>query len=154
MTRRNEKISALLLRSIQQVVARGLSDPRVRGLITVTDVTVSPDLAEARVLVSVLPESSQDLTLHGLQAAATHLRREVGELVDLRRMPQLIFRADRRLKTEASILDALNKVAQERQEHGGQHPGWSGGESTRGQQSDSGAQPPPPEPGTQKGPHA
>ncbi|MCC6425563.1 MAG: 30S ribosome-binding factor RbfA [Phycisphaerales bacterium] len=126
MNRRMEKISASLLRAIQEVLARGLADPRIRGLITVTDVTVAPDLSEARVMVSVLPQSAQELTLHGLQAAAVHLRREVGELIDMRRMPQLLFRVDTRLKKEATVLDALNKVAQERQSHADQDAASAG----------------------------
>ncbi|GMV24067.1 MAG: hypothetical protein AMXMBFR58_00980 [Phycisphaerae bacterium] len=112
MTRRTDRVSAALRRAVQEVIARGLSDPRVRGLITVTEVSVTPDLADARVSVSVLPASDQELTIHGLEAAAAHIRHEVSELVDLNRMPRLIFRPDARIKKEAAVLRDIHLAAE------------------------------------------
>ncbi len=125
MTRRNERISALLTRAVQEVIVRGVSDPRIRGLITITEVVVSPDLAEARVSVSVLPHAQQELTIHGLQAASAHIRHEVSELVDLKRMPNLIFRPDPRLKKEAAVLRDINMAKEHTREAGAGGSGWS-----------------------------
>lgn len=110
MTARQEQLGSVILRAMQQILARGLSDPRVRGLITVTRVRVSDDLREATVLVSVTPEDQAELTLHGLQHAAGHLRSRLGETVNLRRLPKLIFRADRSLKKSAEVYTALRSV--------------------------------------------
>lgn len=136
MTRRTDRISATLTRALQEIIAKGLADPRVRGLITVTGVTVSPDLAEARVDVSVLPQSQQELTLHGLEAAAPHLRHELSEMVDMRKMPKLFFRLDSRLKKESAVLQDINRAARESME-GGERHGWSSAGSSGGQQSAS-----------------
>lgn len=137
MTRRTERVSATLTRAMQEIIAKGLADPRVRGLITVTDVTVSPDLAEARVSVSVLPTSQQELTIHGLQAAAAHLRHELSELVDLKRMPRLFFKPDTRLKKEAAVLQDINRAARESLESSEGKTGWSSAQPSGGQQSPS-----------------
>jgi ribosome-binding factor A len=115
-------MASTLREAIQQVISRGLADPRVRGLITVTGVRVTPDLAEAIVDISVLPASAQELTYHGLSAASAHIRHEVGELVEMRRMPAIRFNLDRTLKKEARVLDALRHVADERER--GPKPGW------------------------------
>jgi ribosome-binding factor A len=149
MTRRSERVSAALTRAIQEVVARGFSDPRIRGLITVTDVAVSPDFAEAWVSVSVLPVQNQDLTLHGLQAASSHIRHEIGELIDLKRMPKLMFRVDNRVKKEAAVLHDINRAI-EASRQASDHPGtWSPAPRADGQQSDPGPSQPDPrkEPG-------
>lgn len=102
-----ERLAASIERAVRQVLARGLADERIRGLITVTGVKVLGDLSEAVISVSVMPEEHQDLTLHGLNSAAAHVRHEVGELVDTRQLPKFRFRLDKTLKKQASVLAAL-----------------------------------------------
>lgn len=114
MSRRSDVLASSIARATSQVLARGLQDPRVQGLLTVTGVDVTPDLASAVIRVSVLPEERESAALHGLSAAAGHIRREVGELVDTRKLPQFVFRLDRSMKKEAEIIRALEKVRAER----------------------------------------
>jgi ribosome-binding factor A len=115
MSRRLEQVASTLKRAIQEVLARGLSDPRIGGMVTVTNVVVSEDLASATVRVSVMPHDRENLTLHGLQDAAAHIRRKVGDLVSLRRVPQLLFKADQAARREAEVVEALSRVAAERE---------------------------------------
>ena len=110
MSRRTQQMAAEIKRAVEQVLAKGLSDPRVRGLITLTEITLSDDMRQATLSVSVMPEEHEDLTLHGLQAASRFIRRAAGELVAIKRMPELSFRADKRLKRQAAVLDAIAKA--------------------------------------------
>lgn len=110
---RIEQVESTLRRAVQQVLAKGLSDPRYRGLVSVTGMSVTRDLREATVLVSVYPEQHQELTMHAISHAARHIRREVGELVALDRVPELRFKLDTSLKAQAEVLDALAKVRAE-----------------------------------------
>jgi ribosome-binding factor A len=55
MSRRTQRVAETVRLEIAEVIRRDLDDPRV-GLATISSVTVSPDLAHARVLVSVLGE--------------------------------------------------------------------------------------------------
>lgn len=107
MSRRAEQVASTLRRAIQDVIARGLSDPRISGLLTITEVRVSQDLREAIVMVSVLPEERQELALHGLRHAAPHIRREVGEVIRSRQLPTLIFKLDESLKKQAAVIRAI-----------------------------------------------
>lgn len=122
MSHRVEKIESTLARAVQEVLRRGLHDPRARGLISVTGVDVSPDLHNAIVFVSVLPEEHQDLTLHALRHAAKHIRREAGELMAIKRLPDLDFRLDLSLKKQAEVFDVLAKIEQQRHEGGAGSP--------------------------------
>ena len=119
MSRRHEQLAADLHRAIQDVIQRGLSDPRVRGLITVTKVRLSQDGREATVLVSVLPAERQELTLHGLVSAAPHMRHALGEAIRARAIPTLHFKADTSTKKQAGVLRALDRVRAERETKGG-----------------------------------
>lgn len=115
-------------RAIEQVLARGLNDPRVRGLISVTDTRLSNDRKQLTVLVSIYPEQHQELTMHGLRAATAHVRKLAMERVRSREFPRLSFELDRGLKNQAAISDLL---ARARDESGG-----SAGETSAGDAKD------------------
>lgn len=112
MNRRTEQVGSTIQRAIQDVIARGLNDPRVSGLITVTEVRVSDDLREAVVMVSVLPAERQELVLHGLRHAAPYIRREIGEAIRSRQLPTLIFKLDESLKKQAAVIRAIARATE------------------------------------------
>jgi ribosome-binding factor A len=117
MTRHQEQVDAVVHRGIQKILGRGLNDPRVRGLVTVTKVSVSPDSSEARVWCSVLPAKNAASALHGLRAAAGWIGRRLGDEVRMRRVPRLRFVLDESIKNEARVLGAIkDAVRREDQE--------------------------------------
>lgn len=118
MTRRTDRIATLIEQAVSKVLAKGLADPRVKGLITVTSVRLTDDLARATVLVSITPQDKQRVTLAGLTAAAKHIRHEASNLIDLRRMPQLSFELDEGLQRQLAVEQALARIARERQASG------------------------------------
>ena len=92
---------------IGEVIVRGFHDPRISGLITVTNVKVTQDGREAFVGISVYPAEKAQLTVHGLQNAGAYIRREVGDMIRVRVMPQLTFQLDESLKKQAEIIAAF-----------------------------------------------
>lgn len=110
MTHRLEQLTAAIDRALREVFARGFSDPRISGLITITGVRVLPDLSQAIISISVLPQEKEELTLHGISSAAKHIRREVGEIVNTRTLPHFSFRLDSTIKKEAALLKELDRV--------------------------------------------
>jgi ribosome-binding factor A len=113
MSHRLEQISSAIDRGVREIIARGFSDPRISGLITVTGVKVLPDLSQAIISISVLPEEKQELTVHGLASAAAYIRREVGDVVNARTLPQFTFRLDTSLKKQAAVFRDLDRVRAE-----------------------------------------
>jgi ribosome-binding factor A len=116
MSHRKEQVASNIQRAVQQVLGRGLADPRIRGLVTVTEVRVPPDLKTATIMISVLPEERQELTLRGIQDAARHIRHEVGDIIDMRQMPEFHFKLDLSLKRQAEAMGAIAKIAAEREQ--------------------------------------
>jgi ribosome-binding factor A len=104
---RPAQVAGEVRRALQAELARGLNDPRVQGMVSITEVVLTPDLAEARVRVSVLPEDRASLTLSGLRAAAGFLRRRVMDETRIGRVPRIEFELDMRLKREAALDAAL-----------------------------------------------
>jgi ribosome-binding factor A len=112
------QIASELEKAVGEVLARGLSDPRAKGMITVTALDLTEDLSIAKVTVSVMPEEHEQITMHALASASGFVRREVMKRVHLREMPVLMFRLDTGLKNQAKVFELLNKIAQERVERG------------------------------------
>lgn len=113
MSRRAEQIASTIQRAVQAVLDRGLQDPRVSGMITVTGVRVAPDLMAATVSVSIYPAEKQELSMHGLRRAAGHIRHDISDAVGLRRTPELTFKLDESLKKQAAVLEAISRASAE-----------------------------------------
>lgn len=88
----------------------GLSDPRIQGMVTVTGVKVSPDLAHARVYYSVLAEGDESEAAEGLQSAAGRLQSAVGARTRLKRTPRISFEPDPAVEHATRIDAALREV--------------------------------------------
>lgn len=119
MTRRADQVAAAVRHAVQATLDRGLQDPRVSGMVTVTGVRVAPDLASATVSVSIYPADKQALTMHGLRSAAAHIRRRIADALGLRRAPDLFFSLDESLKKQAAVLDAIARASAETRKEGG-----------------------------------
>ena len=113
MTQRTDQVASTLKKATQEVLSRGLADPRVQGLITITRVDVSGDLANATLYCTVTPHEHEELSLHGLKSASKWVRRQVSDKVRFRRMPQYIFRIDEQLARQQQVLASIAEARQE-----------------------------------------
>ena len=91
---RRERVADQIKEEISRMLLREIRDPRV-GFVTITGTSVSPDLRNARVFVSVLgtPEARED-SLRALNSAAGFLRRGLFKRLRLRYSPVLEFVLD------------------------------------------------------------
>lgn len=114
MSRRRERFASALRTVVANLVQTQLTDPRLRGLLTVTRVEVSPDLRLARVYVTVLgDEGEQKSSLVALRHAAGHLQSLLKKHLEFRVCPILDFRLDQELKESLETMALLDKVSSE-----------------------------------------
>lgn len=113
MTQRTDQVASTLKRALQEVLSRGLADPRIRGLTTITRVEVTGDLSTATVYCKVTPEKQEELTLHGLQSASTWIRRQIADKVRFRRMPKFSFKVDEQLHRQYEVLACIAEAGRE-----------------------------------------
>ncbi len=110
---RLEQVGDLLRAELSDLLQREMQDPRL-GFVTITRVDVSPDLRNARVLVSIYgDEAAQRDSLRALRGAAGFLRREIGRRVRLRVIPELHFRPDPSMAEAEKVQRALLQLAPE-----------------------------------------
>ncbi len=92
---RSSRVAEQIRRELAELIQLELKDPRV-GLVTLTDVEITPDYAHAKVYFSSLKgEAGVDEVLSGLGAASGFLRRELGRRVRIHTLPELHFVYDR-----------------------------------------------------------
>ncbi|HKW38787.1 MAG TPA: 30S ribosome-binding factor RbfA [Burkholderiales bacterium] len=90
-SQRLRRVADQIQRELSELLRSELKDPRV-GMITLTGVEVSPDLAHARIFFTSLGEADAlTRTEEGLKRAAGFLRSELGHRLKLRVTPEIRF---------------------------------------------------------------
>ena len=100
---------------------RNLKDPRVQTMLSITRVDTTTDLRYSKIYVSVLEESRGKEALKGLKSAGGWLRRELGQKLQLRYTPELVFELDDSLKYGAHMYDLLSKLSREENSQDGEN---------------------------------
>ena len=109
---RTERVSDAVQREIASLIRQHVRDPRV-GMVSVTDVTVTRDLAFAKVYVSFVGERTSEEIKEGLDAlngASGYLRKLLSSSIALRATPKLNFFYDE-TGQRSQHLDALIDLA-------------------------------------------
>ncbi|GIV97118.1 MAG: ribosome-binding factor A [Herpetosiphonaceae bacterium] len=112
--RRQEQVAEQIQHLLGDLIQRQIKDPRL-GFVTVTSVTMSPDLLHAKVGVSVMgSEEERRESLAVLERAKGFLRREIGRTLRLRMTPDLHFELDTALEVSDRIHRLLRQIEEER----------------------------------------
>jgi ribosome-binding factor A len=116
VTTRTNRVADLIRDEVSKLLLRELRDPRI-GFVTITGASVSPDLRNVRVYVSVLGKSSvRDESLQALNSAAGFVRRAIFKNLRLRYSPTVSFHLDESLDRGARIEEVLREI------HAGENP--------------------------------
>jgi ribosome-binding factor A len=111
MSRRSERTCKLIQREISSLLERQVNDPRLSKFVSVTEVTLSPDLKFAKVYVSTLgSECDREDLLAGFNKASGFLRRELAARIRLRQVPQLSFHYDDSIERGARLLKLMGQL--------------------------------------------
>ncbi len=117
MSRRVDRINGLLRQELSLLLARQTKDPRINGVISITQVNTSPDLRNARVYVSVFgDDAAKREALAGIESAATFLRHELRDRLSLRYVPFMKFELDESMEDAAALLQVMDQLKSESDE--------------------------------------
>ena len=108
---RISRIAEEIKREVAQMIRDEIKDPRVTGLISVTQVEVTNDLSIAKIYISLLAdEEKRKSCLQGLEKASGYIRSELGKRLKLRYIPELAFKMDESIAYGAKISKILAEV--------------------------------------------
>lgn len=105
------------IREEMSMLLRGLSDPRLAGVL-VTRVEVTDDLSFCRIYVRRdlgADEKDKRALLKGLEAAGGRLRRDLVKAIALRTAPALKFFYDEGIDAQTRVEELLREIQKERE---------------------------------------
>ena len=108
---RQQKVARQVQKDLAEIIrARGMA-AYDGAMITVSGVKITPDLALAKVYVSIFPSSKAEAVMHQLEDETPYLRGELGRRVakQLRIVPELNFYLDDSLDYVEHIDELLKK---------------------------------------------
>ena len=118
---RSSRVSEQIHRELSDLIRFHLKDPRLStlvGLITVTDVEVTPDYAHAKIFyTSLAGDDRRDEVDQGLKHSAGFLRRELGRRVRIHHIPELHFVYDASVERGTRLSHLIDEAVKSDEGH-------------------------------------
>ena len=111
---RTSRLNGEYQKEISAIISGKLKnrDPRLTGLISVTEADVAPDLKTANVYVSIYASSEEtkkrDFAI--LQENAPFIRHELSQVMRMRTVPALTFRLDKSMEYGSKMDELFRKI--------------------------------------------
>ncbi len=119
-TRRQEKVAHAVKKAASEAISNHLSDPRIEGFVSVTEVKMSADLRNADVYISIF--GSEEVSQNKTYAAIVHAKRKIQSIVagsmSSKFCPVLHFHKDEKFKKTLEIMKVIEKAAGTLGNHG------------------------------------
>jgi ribosome-binding factor A len=121
MNQRASRVGDQIQAELASLLTRQVHDPGI-GFLTITSVKVSPDLQQARVYYTTIgDDKAKRESARALDRATPFLRRQVGQRLRLKRVPELTFFYDESIEKG----DRVERILQELQAERAGRPGIS-----------------------------
>lgn len=119
-TRRQEKVARVIKEAVSDAITNRLSDPRIEGFISVTEVEVAADLRNANVYISIFgsDEPAQRKTFAAITHAKSRIQSFVAERVKSKFCPILHIHLDEKIKKTLETLRLIEQATAQQQKLG------------------------------------
>lgn len=112
MSLRNERVRKTLMKEIADIIQKDIRDPRIAGIVSITDIELAHDNSFAKVYFSVFAsDDAKKQTIEALEDNVSKIRYEVGKRIRLRLTPELRFIPDDSLERGTRVMDLIDKVS-------------------------------------------
>lgn len=113
---RHERIGEEIAHEINAMLAGELKDPRLEGMVVVSEVRVQPDMKHARIFINMRGSSAREQqdAIKALEHAAGFIRSELIERLQLRRLPELHFTLDHSQEYSERIEQILREMKKDK----------------------------------------
>ena len=106
---RLERVNSEIQKEVALIINNELRDPQITSMIGVSEVDVAPDLANAKVYLSIYGGDAQD-TLNRIKGAGSFIRGRLAKKIRLRIIPRLDFYVDNSLTYGQKIDELLSNI--------------------------------------------
>lgn len=103
--------------ALSNIITYDVKEPSVTGLISVTDVKITPDQKYAKVFVSVFGKQNKEKVIEALKKATGFIKSELGRKVRMRNIPSLQFELDDSIEYGAYMDKVIDEVIKKDEEN-------------------------------------
>ena len=112
---RIERLAGRIRKDVCEILREEVSDPRV-GFVTITEVSISQDLKNARIYVSIFGnEREKKDAMEGLLSATSFIRGKLSRMLETRITPEIIFVRDDSIERGSKVLGIISKLSHEKE---------------------------------------
>lgn len=102
--------------ALSDIILNDVKEPSVTGLISVTDVKITPDQKYAKVYVSVFGKQNKQKTIDALKKATGFIKGMLGKKVRMRNIPAITFELDDSMEYGAHMDKIIDEVIKKDEE--------------------------------------
>jgi ribosome-binding factor A len=110
---RSERVADQIQREVAEIISQDLDDPRI-GRVTVSGSSLSKDLSNATLYITLPADGDVQRALQGLNRASGFVRRRLAQRVRMRYVPRLRFAHDATLDRATRVGELIDAALRPR----------------------------------------
>lgn len=114
--RRIQKVSSLLKKELSLILNNDLDETIISdNFISISKIEISPDLYYCKIYITSAGEDEKKVKIvNSLNISKSFIRHKLTQRIQMRRVPELIFKIDRALEEGLAVLKVLDKLRDEK----------------------------------------
>lgn len=113
MERANSEIQKCLI----EIIKNKMNDPRLNRIVSITDVSITPDFKFCKAKVSVVKPEETAQVVKVLQKSEGFIKRELSQMVDMPQIPKINFVVDKSTLNAIRVDEILRSLNIPKQEN-------------------------------------
>lgn len=109
---RHERLEQDVKVALSHIITYEVKNPSVTGMISVTDVKITPDQKYAKVYVSIFGKQNKNKVIEALKSSSGFIRSLLGKKVRMRNIPELLFNLDDSLEYGSYMDKKISEIVQ------------------------------------------
>ncbi len=110
MSNRIDRANSEILKVLNEIVRTKMNDPRLDKIVSITDVSVTPDFKYCKAKVSVLDVADIAKVTQVLQKSEGFIKRELAKMIDMPQVPKINFVVDKSTESAIRVEEILRSL--------------------------------------------
>lgn len=111
---RTERIAGEMRRALSDIIRNDLKDPRIPTVTSITNIKLAKDLKYAKIFISIYgTQDDKKAALDVLKGSSGFIRRELGQKMIIRTLPELTFALDESIEYGSMMTRKIDELHKE-----------------------------------------
>lgn len=117
MNNRMERANSEIQKCLIEIIKNKMNDPRLNRIVSITDVSITPDFKFCKAKVSVVKPEETAQVVKVLQKSEGFIKRELSQMVDMPQIPKINFVVDKSTLNAIRVDEILRSLNIPKQEN-------------------------------------